>query len=143
PLTKDCTIITNGNNYLKIYLDGIKVYQSNTIDLQMPGPFLYFVEPQNSHAEMLYGVYEDYYSTKDETIKLTNIPSGASRVDVLSQSGSVLATSPVSNGMAILDVGMYHFPIAANIKVYDSNDVIVASTQNPIGMFGGDIYSVN
>lgn len=143
PLTKDCTIITNGNNYLMIYLDGIKVYQSNTIDLQMPGPFLYFVEPQNSHAEMLYGVHEDYYSTKDENIRLVNIPSGALRVDVLSQSGSVLATSPVSNGVAILDVGMYHFPITANIKVYDSNDVVIASTSSSVGMFGGDVYSVN
>jgi hypothetical protein len=142
-LTKDCTIITNGNNYLKIYLDGIKVYQSNTIDLQMPGPFLYFVEPQNSHAEMLYGIYEDYYSTKDETVKLTNIPSGASRVDVLSQSGSVLATSPVSNSVSTLDVGMYHFPITANIKVYDSNDVVIASTSSSVEMFGGDIYFVN
>lgn len=143
PLTRDCTIITNGNNYLKMYIDGIKVYQSNTIDLQMPGPFLYFVEPQNSHAEMLYGVYEDYYSTKDETVKLTNIPSGASRVDVLSQSGSVLATSSVSNSVSTLDVGMYHFPITANIKVYDSNDVVIASTLSSVEMFGGDIYSVN
>src|SRR2546422_3733070 len=35
PLTRDCTIITNGNNYLKVYLDNVLVYESNNLDLQM------------------------------------------------------------------------------------------------------------
>jgi len=143
PLTRDCTIITNGNNYLKVYLDGIKVYQNNTIDLQMPGPFLYFLEPQNSHSQMLYGIYNDYYSAKDENVKLINIPPAGSRVDVINTSGNVLSTATVTNGVATLDVGMYHFPLAVNIKVYDSNNIVIASTSGPSSMFGGDVYSVN
>ena len=140
PLTRDCTIITNGVNYLKVYLDGIKVYENNSIDLQMPGPFLYFLEPQNSHAEMLYGVYRDYYSAIDETIKVTNIPVEASRVDVVSSSGNVLAISAVTNGVATLDIGMYHFPLDANIVVYDSNNNELVSKSASI--FGGDEYAV-
>ncbi|TBR12255.1 MAG: fibronectin type III domain-containing protein [Candidatus Nitrosotenuis sp.] len=142
PLTRDCTIITNGVNYLKMYIDGVNVYTNSTIDLQMPGPFLYFVEPQNSHAQMLYGVYKDFYMTKDETIALSNIPAGSSRVDVLDPSGNVLSTASVTNGNAVLDVGRYHFPIAANIKVYDSSNTVIASTSAISNMYGGDVYSV-
>src|SRR6185312_15666138 len=43
PLTRDCTIITNGNNYLKVYLDGTLVYNNSTMNLQMPGPFNAFL----------------------------------------------------------------------------------------------------
>jgi hypothetical protein len=142
PLTRDCTIITNGNDYLKIYLDGIKIYQNNTIDLQMPGPFLYFLEPQNSHSQMLYGIYNDYYSARGETIQVTGLPPATSRVDVISMSGGVLATAPASNNVATLDVGMYHFPISASIKVYDSNNSVITSTQSTVGIFGGDVYTV-
>jgi hypothetical protein len=140
PLSRDCTIITNGDNYLKVYLDGIKVYENNSIDLQMPGPYLYFLEPQNSHAEMLYGIYNDYYTTKGETINITDIPLTASRVDVVDASGNVLATAPVSNSTATLDVGIYHFPLEATIKVYGENNVEITSGNASI--FGGDIYAV-
>jgi hypothetical protein len=142
PLTRDCTLITNGNDYLKVYLDGVKIYQNNTIDLQMPGPFLYFLEPQNSHSEMLYGIYHDYYAARGEAIQVTGLPAAASRVDVISVSGGVLATAPASNGVAALDVGMYHFPIPANIKVYDSNNSVITSTQSTVEVFGGDVYTV-
>jgi hypothetical protein len=140
PLSRDCTIITNGDNYLKVYLDGIKVYENNSIDLQMPGPYLYFLEPQNSHPEMLYGIYNDYYTTKGETINITDIPLTASRVDVVDASGNVLATAPVSNSTATLDVGIYHFPLEATIKVYGENNVEITSGNASI--FGGDIYAV-
>jgi hypothetical protein len=125
-----------------MYIDGVNVYTNSTIDLQMPGPFLYFVEPQNSHAQMLYGVYKDFYMTKDETVKLNNIPAGASRVDMLDSSGNVLSTSAITNGNAALDVGRYHFPLAADIKVYDSGNAVVASTSTITNVYGGDTYSV-
>ncbi|WP_268543964.1 Ig-like domain-containing protein [Candidatus Nitrosotenuis cloacae] len=140
PLTRDCTIITNGVNYLKIYLDGIKVYENSNIDLQMPGPFLYFLEPQNSHAQMLYGIYHDFYTTTDETIKVTNVPDIASRIDLVGQAGNVLAVAPISNGTAVLDVGMYHFPLTASIKMYDAADEEIASVNADI--FGGDQYAI-
>ncbi|MFI5405479.1 MAG: hypothetical protein ACHQ1D_03080, partial [Nitrososphaerales archaeon] len=142
PLTRDCTIITNGINYLKMYLDGIKVYENNNIDLQMPGPFLYFLEPQNSHAQMLYGIYNDYYSAKDETIQVTNnTPTTASRVDIVDDSGNILASAPVTNGVSTLDVGMYHFPLAANIIVYDTSNMEMITSS--VNIFGGDEYAIS
>jgi hypothetical protein len=140
PLTRDCTIITNGINYLKMYIDGVNVYTNSTIDLQMPGPFLYFLEPQNSHAQMLYGVYNDFYMTKNETIKVADVPTAASRVDVVNSSGNVLASASVSNGTATLDIGMYNFPLVASIRVYDTNSVEMASAAASI--YGGDEYAI-
>lgn len=142
PLTRDCTIITNGINYLKIYMDGTKVYENNNIDLQMPGPFLYFLEPQNSHSQMLYGIYNDYYSAKDETIKvINNTPDIVSRVEIVDSSGNILASAPVTNGVSTLDVGMYNFPLDASIIVYDTSDMeMVASS---VSIFGGDEYAIS
>ncbi|HEY8111051.1 MAG TPA: hypothetical protein VIG05_09330, partial [Candidatus Nitrosotenuis sp.] len=117
-----------------------KVYENNTIDLQMPGPFLYFVEPQNSHAQMLYGIYKDFYMTKSETITVTNVPTTASRVDVVDSSGNILASVPNSNGTATLDVGMYNFPLVSNIRIYDTSNVELTSTAASI--FGGDEYAI-
>jgi len=123
-------------------LDGTKVYENNNIDLQMPGPFLYFLEPQNSHDQMLYGIYNDYYSTKDETIQVTNnTPITASRVDIVDASGNILASAPVTNGVSTLDVGMYHFPLAANIKVYDTSNMEMITSS--VSIFGGDEYAIS
>ncbi len=143
PLTRDCTIITNGQNYLKVYLDGTMVYTSNTLNLQMPGPFISFLEPQTSYAgQMLYGSYKDYYSTTDENIKITNNPSNAARVDVISPSGTVIASGTVTAGTATISVGQYHYPLSGTIKVYDSANNVIASTGNMVNVFGGDVYSV-
>ncbi|CUR52276.1 exported protein of unknown function [Nitrosotalea devaniterrae] len=144
PLTRDCTIITNGNNYLKVYLDGMMVYTSNTLNLQMPGPFIAFLEPQTSYpGQMLYGTYKDYYSTTDENVKVTNNPSNAVRVDIISPSGTVIASGAVNSGVATISIGQYHYPMAATIKVYDSGNNVIASTANVVNMFGGDVYSYN
>jgi hypothetical protein len=143
PLTRDCTIITNGQNYLKVYLDGVMVYSNHTLNLQMPGPFNTYLEPQSSYpGKLLNGTYKDYYATTDENIQVTNLPNNAARVDLTDTSGIVLASAPISSGSAILDVGKYHFPLAANIKVYDSNNSVITSTSSPANIFGGDIYAV-
>jgi len=144
PLTRDCTIITNGNNYLKVYLDGTMVYNNSTMNLQMPGPFNTFLEPQSSYpGKMLDGTYKDYYATTDENIKITNNPANAARVDLMNTSGSVIASSPVSSGTATINVGSYHFPLAGTIKVYDGNNNVIASTSSMVNIFGGDVYSYN
>jgi len=143
PLTRDCTIITNGDNYLKVYLDGVMVYSSNTLKLNMPGPFYAFLEPQSNYAgQLLEGTYKDYYAASDEKIQVINLPNNAARVDLTDTSG-VLVSASVSGGTAILDVGKYHFPLATNIKVYDSNNAIITSTSTPVNIFGGDVYSVS
>src|SRR5437867_4213704 len=142
PLTRDCTIITNGNNYLKVYLDGVMVYSNSTLNLQMPGPFNAFLEPQTSYdGQMLYGIYKDYYSATDENVKVSNLPTNAATVSIVDSSGNILATAPITGSTSILDVGKYHLPLTANIKIYDSSSMQIASTQNPIKIFGGDVYS--
>ena len=143
PLTRDCTIVTNGDNYLKVYLDGVKVYENSTLNLQMPGPFIAFLEPQTSYAgQMLYGTYKDYYSVTTDKIQVTNNPFLASTVKVVDTTGKVLASSSVVSGTATLDIGQYHMPLGAYIKVYDSNGIQLASTKSPVNIFGGDVYSV-
>src|SRR5438094_263725 len=63
PLTRDCIIITNGENYLKVYLDHVLFYSSNSLALAMPPPFNFFLEPQSSYAgQMINGTFLDYYS---------------------------------------------------------------------------------
>lgn len=144
PLTKDCTIITNGSNYLKVYLDGIKVYENSTMNLQMPGPFNAFLEPQTSYAgEMQYGTYKDYYAVSSETVKVTNTPPLSAKVRLVDSTMHVLAEAPVVSGSATFAIGQYHMPLGAFIKVYDSNEIELASTPDPIGIYGGDTYQVN
>lgn len=143
PLTRDCTIITNGDNYLKVYMDGIPVFESNTLDLKMPGPFNAFLEPQTSYAgDMQYGVYKDYYATKGETVKVTNTPPLAATVKLVDSTNHELASAPVQSGSATLSIGKYHMPLQASIVVYDANGIALASTPSTIGIFGGDVYSV-
>ncbi|MEO9277374.1 MAG: hypothetical protein ABI340_06320 [Nitrososphaera sp.] len=144
PLTRDCTIITNGNNYLKVYLDGVKVYENSTLNLQMPGPFNVFEEPQSSYAgQLLNGTYADYYATTSENVQVTNAPLLAATVKLVDSTGRVLASSPVVSGTASLPIGQYHMPLAAYVKVYDSNNIQLASTTSPVNIFGGDVYKVS
>jgi hypothetical protein len=144
PLSRDCTIITNGQNYLKVYLDGVVVYTSSKLSLQMPAPFNAFLEPQTSYAgELLSGIYRDYYVSTDEKIKVINNPSNAAKVSVVDSAGFVIASAPVVSGTALIDVGKYHLPINGSIRVYDSGNAEIASTQNMMKIFGGDLYSVS
>src|SRR2546427_3670619 len=144
PLTRDCIIITNGENYLKVYLDHVLFYSSNSLALAMPPPFNFFLEPQSSYAgQMINGTFLDYYSAFDENIKITGAPSNAARVDVIDSSGSVLSSGPFLLGTATVDVGKYHFPLSANIIVYDSSNSPIASTPYLVHIYGGDAYTVS
>ena len=141
PLTRDCTIITNGQNYLKVYLDGTMVYTSNSLNLQMPAPYNTYLEPETSYSgQLLSGTFQDYYVSSDETIKIINNPSNAVRVDIVDSTGNILGSGQVSGGTAILDVGKYHYPQNANIRVYDSSNNLIASGSTNI--YGGSVYSV-
>ncbi|SMH71441.1 exported protein of unknown function [Candidatus Nitrosotalea okcheonensis] len=142
PLTRDCTIITNGNNYLRVYVDGVKVVDRTDMNLQMPPPFNVFLEPQSSYAgQMLNGTFTDYYTLAGENVTVNNLPQNAARVDITDSSGKILATSQIVNHIARLDVGQYHFPLSGTIKVYDSGNIMIASDSSNI--YGGDVYSVN
>ena len=144
PLTRDCTIITNGNNYLKAYIDGTKVYENSTMNLQMPGPFNVFEEPQSSYSgSMLNGLFSDYYATSNENIQVNSLPSNAARVDLVNTSGTVIVSGTPSAGSVTMPIGNYHFPLVGIIKVYDSSNNVITSTPTAVNIFGGDVYSVS
>ncbi len=142
PLSRNCSIVTNGNDFLAVYLDGSKVYEKDNANLQMPAPFNAFLEPQSSDGkEFLVGAFKNYYVTTDQNIKVTNLPSNAATVTISNSTGSVLASGTVSSGNATLNVGQFAFPLAATIKVFDSGNNLIAS--GPQSIYGGDVYSVN
>ncbi|HEX5457176.1 MAG TPA: hypothetical protein VFX64_02190 [Candidatus Nitrosotalea sp.] len=144
PLTRDCTIITNGSNYLKVYLDNVLVYSSNTLALGMPAPFNAFLEPQTSYdGEQLFGTYNDFYSALGENVKIMNNPSSATTAQIVDSSGNILASAPAILGNATIDIGRYNLPVNANIQVLDSNNVSVASSPVVETIYGGDVYSAN
>jgi hypothetical protein len=143
PKTRDCTIITNGDNFLQVYLDNQQVYSSSSLHLQMPAPFNAFLEVQSSTSTaMLYGTYKDYYATSNSIITVGNATAG-SIVKVV-RSGSTVATGTVdSNGNANIDLGRYHFPLSASIQVYDSsNQQMIASSASDVNIWGGDTYII-
>lgn len=141
PLTRDCTVITNGDNYLRVYVDNVQVYSSNTLALNMPQPFNYYLQTMNSYYnQMRYGTFQDYYVTTDEYIKVINNPSNAATVKMVDSLGNTLASGSILDGSATLDVGKYNFPLESTITVYDSNNSIIASS--PALVYGGDVFSL-
>jgi len=144
PLTRDCTIVTNGANMLKVYLDGQVVYSNSTMKLGYAYPFQVFIEVQSSYSgQMLFGVYNNYYATTNEKVTVTNAPAGGS-VQIVDSTNKILASSPVaSNGTATMLVGMYALPLNAYLKVYDPSNTLVASTASQIAIWGGDVYTVS
>jgi hypothetical protein len=142
PLTRSCTIVTNGSNSLTVYLDNAQVYSSNTLNLQMPSPFMAFIESQTSYAgQMLTGTFTDFYISMTESLTVTSLPSNASSVQLVDSGGNVIMTSSVSNGVAVFDIAKYPFPLYASVVVKDSSgSTIVASGVLPL--VGGDTYAV-
>ncbi|HZS74515.1 MAG TPA: fibronectin type III domain-containing protein, partial [Candidatus Nitrosotalea sp.] len=139
--TQDCTIITNGSNYLKVYIGTKMVFSSTTMNLGMSTPFITFVQDDTSSSSaMHYATYSNYYVTANENIKVTNNPSNAATVKIVDSSGNILASSAVTSGTGTLNVGKYSFPLAATINVYDSSGSVIASS--PASMYGGDVFSV-
>ncbi len=143
PLTQDCTVITNGNNYLKVYLGGSVVVDRNNMTLNMPPPQQVYLEPQSSTASsFLTGTYADYYATTNEGVTVTSAPAGGT-VEIVDASNNVLASATVAaNGSATMQVGKYSLPLSGNVEVFDSSNALVASTPAPTAVWGGDVYQV-
>src|SRR5438132_986910 len=118
PLTRDCTIITNGQNLLKVYLDGQVVYSSTSLNLQMPSPFDSYLEVESTYTGgMLFGIYNDYYATTTYGVQVQSAPAGDT-AEIVDSSNSVLASATVgSGGTAVLDDGQYPLPIVGNRRV--------------------------
>ena len=144
-LTRGCTIITNGNNYLKVYLDNRLAFSSDNLNLQMPRPFNSYLEVQTTYGDHdLYGKFKDYYSTADENVKVINAPlGGIVKIIGSTPSSKLISYAPIDkSGVANLNIGQYHFPLTAQIQVFNSTNNLVASTAPNTDIFGGDIYSV-
>lgn len=140
-MTENCTIITNGNNYLKLYLDGSLVYSSSSLNLQIPSPFQIFLEPETSYSgQELYGTYLNYYLTSGEYVTVNGLPSSVTHVELISN-GHVLARVSKVGTSAHIEVGGYVFPLNAKIEALNSADRVVASTKGVVALYGGDVYS--
>lgn len=141
PLTRDCTIVTNGSNLLKVYLDGTLVFSSTSMNLGYQYPLTVFLEVQTTDgSKMFFSTYTDYYATKSDTVTVKGLVP-YSTAQIVGTSGSVLSTAQADgSGTAHLDIGMYDMPLAANIE-----DIVlgapVASTSGPVNIFGGDVYT--
>lgn len=149
PLSRECTLVTNGSNELTAYIDGEKVFSSSKMNLNMPQPFQYYLETQTnsvspSSGNMFTGRFTDYYATTSDKIKVINAVAGSVVRVVDVTSGNVLASSTSdSTGTAFVDVGGYHMPINANVVVYDTTGtVVLATTKQSPGIYGGDVYNI-
>jgi hypothetical protein len=140
-LTQNCTIITNGNNYLKLYLNGKLVYSSSSLNLQIPAPFQIYLEPETTDAgQELYGSFLNYYLASGEYVTVNNLPANAARVELINN-GHVLARATKSGGSARIEVGNFYFPITSEIEAFSSTGAVVASTHTAVSIYGGDVYS--
>jgi hypothetical protein len=143
PLTQDCTIITNGNNFLEVYFGSSLVYESSSLNLQISEPFQVYLEPETSYAgALLNSTFLNYYITSSQFVNVSGLPSNAALAEIINpSSGSVIASSGVSDGNATFDVGADSMPIQAVIEVFDSGNNLLASTDGSVGLYGGDVYS--
>jgi hypothetical protein len=141
PLTRDCKIVTNGNNFLEIYVDNNLVYSNDKLNLQMPfNSYLELTTP--SSGTMTYGLFNNYYSVHDVNLKLINVPVGG-YVKIIGKSNQLLASTPINDaGVADLNIIKHSFPLNGIIRVYDSTNKIVASTAKSVSIFGGDVYEL-
>jgi hypothetical protein len=144
PLTRDCTIITNGQNLLHVYLDGQLVYSSTSLNLQMPSPFNSYLEVESTYAGgMLFGIYNDYYAATTNNVQVQGAPAGDT-AEIVDSSNSVLVSAAVgAGGTANLDTGRFHLPISGNVQVYDSSHNLVASTSGAGPIWGGDAFQLS
>src|SRR2546428_3847093 len=145
PLAQDCTIITNGNNYLKVYLGGNLVLSRNNLTLAMPSPFKSYLEVETtSTSAMRNGTYTDYYATLGENITVSGATPGG-MVQIEDASGIALVSSTAnSTAVATLMVGPYHLPLNGYyIRVYDIDGTLIGSTPSAVTIWGGDVYTVS
>ena len=123
------------------------VYQSNSLNLGMSAPYSFFVEDESLvSGQILYGQYQDFYATTGTSVAVTGLPSSAATVALVSSSGHLLATAPVSSGRASINIGTLDYPVSAYLRAYSSsatfsNATMVAYTPATQQVYGGDVYS--
>lgn len=142
PSSADCTIVTNGNNYLAVYLDGSLVYQNSALSLGISAPVEAYLGVESSYpGEYFSGSWTNFYSALSNSVEALYLPSQAVNMSLISPNGTLLASAPVVNGTGAVNVAQYNLPVTAYIKAYDSNGNEVATTPTPVKIMGGNIYS--
>jgi hypothetical protein len=142
PTTADCTIVTNGNNYLAVFLNGALIYQNSALSLGIQKPVEAYLGVESSYSrETFSGLWSDFYATQTDSVEAINLPAAAANVSIVGENGSMLGSATANNGTTLINIAKYTFPVTAYIKVYDSNGNEVASTSRPVELMGGDIYS--
>ena len=142
PSTADCTMVTNGNNYLAVYLNNDLVYQNSSLSLGIQEPVEAYLGVEASYSlETFWGVWNNFYSTQSGAIELINLPASSANVSIVNQTGGIIGSSSVVNGSAAINVAQYDFPVSAYIRVHDSTGKEIASTSSPVPLMGGDVYT--
>ncbi|HKW05686.1 MAG TPA: hypothetical protein VJN71_10335, partial [Nitrososphaerales archaeon] len=95
-LTQSCTIVTNGSNFLELYMNGALVYSNNKLNLNIPPPFNAYLEVETTSRQLLYGQYLDYYDTSGTSLAVDNVPSGDT-VQIVGSNGSIIASAVASS----------------------------------------------
>ncbi|MDG6906489.1 MAG: hypothetical protein JRN20_11960 [Nitrososphaerota archaeon] len=142
PQTLDCTLVTNGQNMLKVFFNNQLVYSSNTLKLQMKSPFNSFLEEQSSYSNaLMYGQFKDYYATTSDMVTVTGMKL-ATTAQVVSTDGTILGSAPVGkNGQAMVEVGQYDMPIAGYVRIVDPKQNVIAIS-DPTSIWGGDVFGL-
>jgi hypothetical protein len=142
PLTRDCTIVTNGSNLLRVYFDEKEVYSNDSLNLQLRSPFQTYLEVQSSFGQsMIYSSFRDYYATTNGNVTLIGSPPG-DRASVVCSNGTAIASSIVGkNGTVNFNVERLPLPINGSVRLYGSNNTLVTSTLNLQSIWGGDVYT--
>ena len=140
--SNDCTIVTNGNNYLAVYLGQTLVYRNNNLALGIQKPFEAFLGVETTYAgERFSGTWSNFYSTQNGQVGIVNLPAQAVNASVVSSSGALLASSQVINGSTTIDLTKFVFPVNSTLQIYDSTGKEIAATPTPVLLMGGDVYT--
>lgn len=129
----DCTLITNGDNHMAVIINGERVFESHSLNLQMPRPFNAYLETQvTGIPQVVYGRFTDYYSTFSSEIRVIRLEPGQQ-----ASLGNVTAFAD-STGTARLDVSSLPQPYSGTLTVYSQRGDSLLAKDN---FMGGDLYS--
>ncbi|MDE1863357.1 MAG: fibronectin type III domain-containing protein [Thaumarchaeota archaeon] len=139
PLTQDCTLVTNGRNYLAVFLGGTEVYENRELALNMSAPFNVYLESESSYrGQMMNATFADYYSTSNDTVTIEGRAANATYATISTGSDGNISRSPFLSGEAVLNVGGSRYPLNGTITVYGAGNETLSSSRQEI--FGGDAY---
>ena len=133
PLTRDCAMVTNGQNSLSVYLDHVARLSSRIdLNLNMPAPYSFFVEEETQVASsLLYGNYQDFYATLGRHHHGVGTAIDRTQRGPRWASGNRIATAPVVSGSGRSQRRTYKFPLQAYIDAYSTRPVSPTAPWSP------------